>query len=69
MDFIQILATTLGKKSELIMKPMQPGDVTRTWADTSALQKATGYEPHTSLEQGIKLFAEWYLGEWKESQK
>ena len=56
MDFIQILATTLGKKK-------------RTWADTSALQKATGYEPHTSLEQGIKLFAEWYLGEWKESQK
>lgn len=40
--------------------PMQPGDVTITYADTSALERAFGYQPATKLEDGLREFARWY---------
>ncbi|MBR5316793.1 MAG: SDR family NAD(P)-dependent oxidoreductase [Lachnospiraceae bacterium] len=46
------------KHKELI--EMQPGDVPVTYADTTLLEKDFGYKPSTTLEQGIKQFAEWY---------
>lgn len=61
MDFIHILEDSLGRKAEMHMLPMQKGDVYQTWADTSKLQKLTGFAPSTPLAQGIRRFAEWYL--------
>ncbi|MDR2595237.1 MAG: NAD-dependent epimerase [Fibromonadaceae bacterium] len=61
MRFIEILEQELGKKAIKEFLPMQAGDVPITWADTSALEKATGYHPKISLETGIKNFAKWYL--------
>lgn len=63
MDFISILEDSLGKKAEKIMMPMQKGDVYQTWADTSKLQKLTGFAPSTPLAEGIRRFAEWYLSD------
>lgn len=40
--------------------PMQPGDVPITFADTSALERDTGFKPSTSLEMGLREFAKWY---------
>ena len=40
--------------------PMQPGDVPVTYADTSNLERDTGFKPSTSLEDGLSRFAEWY---------
>ena len=40
--------------------PMQPGDVPVTYADTSALERDTGYRPSTQLEEGLREFAKWY---------
>jgi len=59
--FIEILEQELGKKAIKEFLEMQAGDVPITWADTSALEKATGYCPKISLETGIKNFAKWYL--------
>ena len=42
------------------MRPMQPGDVSATWADVSALHALTGYAPSTSLEAGLARFVAWY---------
>jgi UDP-glucuronate 4-epimerase len=42
------------------MKPMQPGDVPSTYADTRALQALTGFAPDTPLEAGLARFAEWF---------
>ncbi len=39
--------------------PMQPGDVTRTWADLTKSSQALGYLPHTSIETGIKSQWQW----------
>ena len=63
MDFIHILEDSLGRKAEMHMLPMQKGDVYQTWADTSKLQKLTGFAPSTPLAQGIRRFAEWYLSD------
>jgi UDP-glucuronate 4-epimerase len=42
--------------------PMQPGDVARTYADIEASRRDLGFEPRTSLEDGIARFVEWYRG-------
>ena len=60
MDFIQHLENELGISADIEMKPMQPGDVKQTYADTSKLQNAIGYKPSTSLEEGLRKFATWY---------
>jgi UDP-glucuronate 4-epimerase len=53
------LERALGVKPRLEFLPLQPGEVTRTWADTSEARKALGYAPATSLEEGIGRFVAW----------
>jgi UDP-glucuronate 4-epimerase len=60
LDYIATLERVLGRKARLEMKPMQPGDVKATWADTSALEKAVGFTPGTPLESGLERFARWF---------
>ena len=43
--------------------PMQPGDVSMTYADTSKLEADVGYKPFTSLRDGLRYFVEWYAAE------
>ena len=40
--------------------PMQPGDVPVTYADTDALERDFGFQPSTSLRDGLRKFARWY---------
>jgi len=60
LDYIAALERALGAKAKLEMKPMQPGDVKATYADTRALAKAVGFAPSTPLESGLARFAEWF---------
>lgn len=60
MDMISTLETALGREAVKIMRPMQPGDVTATFADVSALKALTGYDPKVPLEDGIPRFVDWY---------
>jgi UDP-glucuronate 4-epimerase len=59
-DYIRTLERALGKKAKLQMKPMQPGDVKATYADTRALKKAVGFAPSTPLQAGLERFADWF---------
>ena len=59
LDYINVLERVLQRKAILDMVPMQPGDVKATWADTDALKAATGFEPTTTLTQGLERFAAW----------
>ena len=61
MDFIRTLEAALGRKAQLEMLPMQPGDVYRTYADTAAIERDFGYKPETSLAEGVGQFVAWYL--------
>lgn len=60
LDFISLIETSLGRTAEKIMMPMQAGDVTRTYADTTRLERDFGYRPQVSLPEGIAKFVEWY---------
>ena len=60
MDFIEEIEINLGKKASKNFLPMQPGDVYQTYADTSLLEKETGYKPQVSLHEGINKFIKWY---------
>ena len=60
LDYIALLERALGRKAQLEMQPMQPGDVKATYADTSALQRAVGFAPATPLEAGLQRFADWF---------
>jgi len=60
MEMIQILEKELGREAVKIMRPMQPGDVTATFADVSKLNTLTGYVPQVSLADGIAKFVEWW---------
>lgn len=60
LKFIECMQQALGASTPLEMMPMQPGDVERTWADTSRLARDYGYTPAVSIEEGTRRFAEWY---------
>ena len=60
LDFIKAIEKYTGKKTKMIMKPIQPGDVKKTWADVNDLVKDFDYRPDTSIESGVKKFIDWY---------
>jgi UDP-glucuronate 4-epimerase len=60
MDMIATLETALGVEARKIFRPMQPGDVTATYADVSRLKALCGYDPKVKLEDGLPRFVEWY---------
>lgn len=63
MTLIETIERALGRQAEKIMSPMQPGDVTATWADVGDLERDVGFRPRTSIEDGIERFVRWYR-EW-----
>jgi UDP-glucuronate 4-epimerase len=65
MDFIHTLEKTLEKKAVIQHDSMKAGDMIETWADCSKLENAINFKPRTSLDFGIKEFAEWYKHYYK----
>jgi len=59
MDYIECIERTIGRKAKKEFLPMQPGDVYQTYADSSALAKATGFRPCTTLQEGIDKTIVW----------
>jgi len=62
LDYIAALERCLGRKAELDLLPMQPGDVLSTRADVSELEEAVGFRPSTTIDEGIAQFVKWYKG-------
>jgi UDP-glucuronate 4-epimerase len=60
MDVIETLAAALDVTPRMEMLPMQAGDVYATYASIDKLHKAVGYEPKTTIREGIPVFAKWY---------
>jgi UDP-glucuronate 4-epimerase len=58
--YIQVLEQCLGRPARRILRPLQPGDVPATRADVDDLVRDFGYQPKTSVEEGIARFVEWY---------
>lgn len=64
------LSNALGKEVEFKkeFEPIKPGDVPATYASTDRLQKAVGFKPETSIEEGLQQFANWYVSYYKLSE-
>jgi UDP-glucuronate 4-epimerase len=60
LDYVAALERAFGREAKLEMKPMQPGDVKATYADTAALRAAVGFAPSTPLDVGLARFAAWF---------
>lgn len=60
MDYIGALEKALGKKAELNLLPLQPGDVPDTYADVDDLVEQFCYKPATPVEDGVARFITWY---------
>ncbi len=65
MEMIETLEKAIGHEAIKVMRPMQPGDVTATYADVSKLHALTGYKPKVMLAEGLQRFADWYLSHYK----
>ncbi len=60
MRYIEVLEACLGKRAKKNLLPMQPGDVPATYADVRDLVRDIGFQPSTSIEEGIQRFVAWY---------
>lgn len=64
--FIDLIEKKLNIKAEKEYLKLQPGDVVKTWSDTSQFTKDYGYQPKTNIEEGVNRFIEWYCDYYKE---
>jgi UDP-glucuronate 4-epimerase len=60
--WIEVFEQCLGRRAELELLPLQPGDVVATAADIDDLERAVGFRPTTPVEEGVRRFVEWYRG-------
>tara|TARA_B100000965_G_scaffold406824_1_gene449216 strand:- start:11046 stop:12068 length:1023 start_codon:yes stop_codon:yes gene_type:complete len=65
LKFIEILEDALGSKAIKDLKPIQPGDVEATAANTDLLEEWIDFRPSISIEIGIEKFAKWYIDYYK----
>jgi UDP-glucuronate 4-epimerase len=63
-DFVSAIERATGRRAIRELVPMQPGELHRTWADTTLLEALTGFRPRTAVPDGVARFVEWYL-EWR----
>jgi UDP-glucuronate 4-epimerase len=58
--FIEILEKAVGKTAQKEMREMQPGDVPATYADIDASIRDLGFQPKTTIEEGLPKFVQWF---------
>lgn len=65
MDFVKAIENSMHTKAKINFMPLQPGDVVRTWADSTELEEITGYKPQKPIQQGVDSFVQWYQNYYK----
>jgi UDP-glucuronate 4-epimerase len=60
LDLITILEREFGREAEKILEPLPPGDLVETCADITSSQQDFGYDPTTSLSEGLHRFVQWF---------
>ncbi|BCP55976.1 NAD-dependent epimerase [Kaistia sp. 32K] len=62
MDFIATIERATGRKAEIRFEPMRKADVEATFADIQLSADTLGFQPKTSIDEGMDRFVEWYRG-------
>ncbi len=58
-DFIATIEKVAGAQARIVQKPLQQGDVSKTYADTSKAQRMLSWQPSTPLEEGLRRTHAW----------
>jgi UDP-glucuronate 4-epimerase len=58
--FVALIEEACGRKAEIQYAPMQPGDVPETYAEIEDSRRDLGFEPKTSIDEGIPRFVAWF---------
>ena len=59
-DLVEAVSRVTGRPARVERLPLPVGDVERTWADIERARELLGYDPRTSLEEGLEAFVRWY---------
>lgn len=62
-ELISTLEDVCGKKAIIEKHPDQPGDVPLTYADITKSHNLLGYQPRTSVREGLQKFVAWLRSE------
>lgn len=65
MDLIRFTEQGIGQEAEKIFKPMQPGDLAKTWADIDRARAELDFAPKIGLKEGLEQFADWFRPRWQ----
>jgi UDP-glucuronate 4-epimerase len=57
---IRTVEDIIGQKAKLAIKPKRPGDQLRTHANIDKARRLLGYEPTTTVREGLETVVEWY---------
>jgi len=60
MRVVELLEQATARKAVIDLQPMKPGDVKETFADISAIERDHGFQPTTSIDEGVPRFVNWY---------
>jgi UDP-glucuronate 4-epimerase len=60
LEVVGLMEAAMGRPATRELLPMQAGDVPETYADCADLERAVGFRPRTPIEEGVRLFAEWF---------
>ena len=61
MTVVSILEAECGRTAVIDFQPLQPGDVPQSFADIDAIRGDLGYEPTTTIDEGVPRFVRWYM--------
>ena len=65
MDYVKMVETSCGKEATKAFLDMQPGDTRASLADISKAKKMLGFEPKTTIKDGVPRFVQWYREYYK----
>jgi UDP-glucuronate 4-epimerase len=61
-NFVSAIEAATGRTAQIELAPMRKADVERTCADIEASAAELGFRPEVTIEEGMRLFVEWYRG-------
>lgn len=59
-ELIAVVEKVVGKRAIIDRQPLQPGDVSITYADITGAARDLDYAPTTTVEPGVAAFWRWY---------
>ena len=65
LEYVRAIEDSIGKRAVIELLPIQPGDVPDTHANVEDLINQFDYKPATTIEDGVKLFVDWYRNYYK----